>query len=92
MGIEGISRDAQAGEADEAQLLQSVDRRVERELKPIVKSYDHADRYPTHIVEQLKEFGLFGATIGADYGGLASPGECLCAVMAVRRSDGMFAR
>lgn len=60
-------------EADEAQLLQSIDRWIERELKPIVKEYDHADRYPTHIVEQMKELGLFGATIGAEYGGLALP-------------------
>jgi len=59
--------------ADEAQLLQSIDRWVERELKPIVKEYDHADRYPAHIVEQMKELGLFGATIGAEYGGLALP-------------------
>ena len=34
-------------EAEEAQLLDSIDRWVERELKPIVKEYDHADRYPT---------------------------------------------
>ena len=51
----------------------SIDRWVERELKPIVKEYDHADRYPTHIVEQMKELGLFGATIGAEYGGLGLP-------------------
>ena len=51
----------------------SIDRWVDRELKPIVKEYDHADRYPTHIVEQMKELGLFGATIGAEYGGLGLP-------------------
>ncbi|HUB12254.1 MAG TPA: acyl-CoA dehydrogenase family protein [Acetobacteraceae bacterium] len=60
-------------EAEEAQLLATIDRWVERELKPIVKEYDHADRYPTHIVEQMKELGLFGATVGAEYGGLGLP-------------------
>jgi alkylation response protein AidB-like acyl-CoA dehydrogenase len=59
--------------AEEAALLEGVDRWVQRELKPIVKEYDHADRYPTHIVEQMKEMGLFGATVGAEYGGLGLP-------------------
>jgi alkylation response protein AidB-like acyl-CoA dehydrogenase len=59
--------------AEEAQLIDSIDRWVQRELKPIVKEYDHADRYPTHIVEQMKEMGLFGATVSAEYGGLGLP-------------------
>ena len=58
---------------DEAELLDAIDRWIERDLRPIVKEYDHADRYPTHVVEQMKELGLFGATIGADYGGLGLP-------------------
>ena len=60
-------------EGDAAQLMLAIDRWVEREVKPVVKEYDHADRYPTHIVEQMKELGLFGATIGAEYGGLGLP-------------------
>jgi alkylation response protein AidB-like acyl-CoA dehydrogenase len=58
-----------ATEAD-GELLDAVDRWVEQELRPIVREYDHADRYPTHIVEQMKEMGLFGATISPEYGGL----------------------
>jgi alkylation response protein AidB-like acyl-CoA dehydrogenase len=57
-------------EHDEAQLLDAIDQWIARELKPIVREYDHADRYPTHVVEQLKELGLFGATVSPDYGGL----------------------
>jgi alkylation response protein AidB-like acyl-CoA dehydrogenase len=59
--------------ADEAQLLDVIDRWIERDLRPIVKEYDHADRYPERVVEQLKELGLFGATIGAEHGGLGLP-------------------
>ena len=55
---------------DDAALLDAVDRWVEQELRPIVREYDHADRYPTHIVEQMKEMGLFGATVSPEYGGL----------------------
>ena len=58
-------------EADEdSQILDMIDRWVARELKPIVREYDHEDRYPAGIVEQMKELGLFGATISPEYGGL----------------------
>ncbi len=58
---------------DEAQLLATIDRWVEKEVAPIAKEYDHADRYPTDTVEQMKELGLFGATISPEYGGLGLP-------------------
>ena len=58
---------------DEAQLLATIDRWVEKEVAPIAKEYDHADRYPAKTVEQMKELGLFGATISPEYGGLGLP-------------------
>jgi alkylation response protein AidB-like acyl-CoA dehydrogenase len=60
-------------EADQAQLLDAIDRWLEREVRPVVKDHDHADRWPAAIVEQMKELGLFGATIGPRYGGLGLP-------------------
>jgi alkylation response protein AidB-like acyl-CoA dehydrogenase len=59
--------------ADEEQLLGSIERWLEREVKPVVKEHDHADRYPREIVEQMKALGLFGATISTNYGGLGLP-------------------
>ena len=59
--------------ADEAQLLDTIGRWLDREVRPVVKEYDHADRYPAAIVEQMKELGLFGATISPDYSGLGLP-------------------
>ncbi|HKX08506.1 MAG TPA: acyl-CoA dehydrogenase family protein [Stellaceae bacterium] len=59
--------------SEEAQLLDTIERWVARELKPIVREYDHADRYPAEVVEQMKELGLFGATVGTEYGGLGLP-------------------
>ena len=55
---------------DDTQILNTIERWVARELKPIVREYDHEDRYPHHIVDQMKELGLFGATVSAEYGGL----------------------
>jgi alkylation response protein AidB-like acyl-CoA dehydrogenase len=66
-------RESPADASDDGQILDMIDRWVARELKPIVKEYDHADRYPHEIVEQMKELGLFGATIAPEYGGLGLP-------------------
>jgi alkylation response protein AidB-like acyl-CoA dehydrogenase len=55
---------------DEAAILEAIDRWVEGEVRPIAKEYDHADKYPTELVEQMKGLGLFGATISPEYGGL----------------------
>jgi alkylation response protein AidB-like acyl-CoA dehydrogenase len=54
----------------EAQVLDTIDRWVEKEVKPIARKFDHADEYPHDLVEQMKELGLFGATISPEYGGL----------------------
>src|ERR1700754_3737693 len=62
-------------DGDEAALLTSIDRWVEREVKPAVKKFDHADEWPADIVEQMREFGLFGATISQDYGALGLPAK-----------------
>jgi len=60
-------------EGQQAQLLAAIDRWLEREVKPVVKEHDHADRWPGKIVAQMQELGLFGATISAEYGGLGLP-------------------
>jgi alkylation response protein AidB-like acyl-CoA dehydrogenase len=65
--------DAGFDAADEAPLLDAIDRWLEKDVRPVVKDYDHADRYPEAIVGQMKELGLFGATIGTEYGGLGLP-------------------
>ncbi len=52
------------------EIIDSIERWAERELKPVAKKFDHADEYPLEIVEQMKELGLFGATILPEYGGL----------------------
>ena len=60
-----------AGEIDE--LRRVLARWLEREVLPNVIELEHADTYPTAMVEQMREFGLFGATIPREYGGLGLP-------------------
>ena len=52
------------------EILDSIERWAERELRPVARKFDHADEYPEEIVEQMKGLGLFGATIAPEFGGL----------------------
>ena len=64
-------------QADQAHLLDAIDRWLEREVKPVVKEHDHADTWPAEIVAQMRDMGLFGATVGVEYGGLGLPADHL---------------
>ena len=55
---------------DQQEFVDAVEVWVEKELRPVARQYDLADEYPHDIVAQMKELGLFGATIGEAYGGL----------------------
>jgi alkylation response protein AidB-like acyl-CoA dehydrogenase len=54
----------------ETLILDSLTRFLDREVKPHVHALEHDDIWPADIVEGMKELGLFGATIAAEYGGL----------------------
>jgi alkylation response protein AidB-like acyl-CoA dehydrogenase len=55
---------------DQIEILKAVRQFVEREILPVATELEHADEYPTEIVEGLKELGLFGLMIPEEYGGL----------------------
>jgi alkylation response protein AidB-like acyl-CoA dehydrogenase len=50
--------------------LDVIRRWLVKDVEPNVLEFEHADKYPTEMVEQMREFGLFGATIPQEYGGL----------------------
>ena len=52
------------------QMIDTVRTWVAREVIPVASDLEHADEYPAHIVEQMKELGLFGLTIPEEHGGL----------------------
>ena len=43
---------------------------VESAVIPHASEFELADKYPTDMAHQMADFGLFGATIPAEYGGL----------------------
>lgn len=58
---------------DERTLLDTIDAWVEKSVAPIAMEYDQQDKYPHELVEEMKDLGLFGATISQQYGGLGLP-------------------
>src|SRR2546421_3318701 len=52
------------------EILATVRDFVDKEIIPNAQALEHADEYPTDIVEGMKEMGLFGLTIPEEYGGL----------------------
>jgi alkylation response protein AidB-like acyl-CoA dehydrogenase len=51
-------------------ILAAVDRFLEKDVRPQVREFESADKYPTEMVEKMKALGLFGCMIAPKYGGL----------------------
>jgi len=60
---------------DDQIILDAVDKFLEREVAPIARDYELADEYPHEMVEKMRTLGLFGATIGTQYGGMGLSAE-----------------
>ncbi|MEU6697949.1 acyl-CoA dehydrogenase family protein [Pseudonocardia sp. NPDC046786] len=54
----------------QTEILSTVRSFVDKEIIPHATALEHADAYPTDIVEGMKEMGLFGLMIPEEYGGL----------------------
>ncbi|MET0838038.1 MAG: acyl-CoA dehydrogenase family protein, partial [Marmoricola sp.] len=52
------------------EIIKSVRQFVETKIIPVANELEHADEYPTEIIEGLKELGIFGLTIPEEFGGL----------------------
>src|SRR6188472_1809332 len=51
-------------------IVEMVRNFVDNQILPNAEEYDHEDKFPEPIVEQMKELGLFGVTIPEEYGGM----------------------
>jgi alkylation response protein AidB-like acyl-CoA dehydrogenase len=67
---------------EEAALLDAIERWVDKEVRPVVMHHDHGDIWPAELVAQMAEMGLFGATIGREYGGLGLPATTYARIVA----------
>ena len=70
------------------QLIDTVRRFVSERLRPLEGQVSETDTMPDDVVAEMKELGLFGLSIPAEYGGLdlSMEDECLVAVELGRTS------
>ena len=70
------------------QLIDTVRRFVSERLRPLEGHVSETDTMPDEVVAEMKELGLFGLSIPAEYGGLdlSMEDECLVAVELGRTS------
>jgi alkylation response protein AidB-like acyl-CoA dehydrogenase len=43
---------------------------VRKSITPVAREWEHSGRYPTEIVDEMKEMGLFGMLVPESYGGI----------------------
>src|SRR3954468_23981028 len=70
-GAMAVASDTHLEKTDEQKAITEMVRQfVDNEIIPVAEEYDHEDKFPEPIVEQMKELGLFGVTIPEEYGGM----------------------
>src|ERR1700727_3241236 len=57
----------------------TVSKFVDDEVRPVVRELEHANPSPEKLIEQMKELGVFGTAIPAEYGG--TPVSTACYVL-----------
>ena len=66
-----VATNALTEKTDEQRAITEMVRQfVDNEVIPIAEEYDHEDKFPEAVVEQMKELGLFGVTIPEEHGGM----------------------
>lgn len=65
---------------EEQTIVETVGEFVEREVRPRVKTFEHADTYPGEFIDAMKEMGVYGLLIPADYGGVGVSAACFALV------------
>ena len=63
---------------EERLAVATVRKFVDDEVRPTVRELEHANEYPEKLIDQMKELGVFGTAIPAEYGG--TPVSTVCYV------------
>ncbi|MGI9323757.1 MAG: acyl-CoA dehydrogenase family protein [Pseudomonadales bacterium] len=70
-------------DADERAILDAISKWLGNDVAPHVLQMEHDDEYPHAMVERMQAFGLFGATISPDYGGLGLTASTYAKIVAL---------
>jgi alkylation response protein AidB-like acyl-CoA dehydrogenase len=56
--------------SEQERLAVSVTRQfVDEDVRPVVRDLEHANEYPSKLIDQMKDLGLFGTAVPEEYGG-----------------------
>jgi alkylation response protein AidB-like acyl-CoA dehydrogenase len=61
---------------DEQEIVLTIRRFVDRDVKPVVHALEAANTYPTALIERMKELGVFGLAIGPPWNELKVSTSC----------------
>ncbi|MFF3643232.1 acyl-CoA dehydrogenase family protein [Streptomyces sp. NPDC002564] len=61
---------------DEQLVIRTVRDFVDRRVRPVARELEHADTYPTELVEGMKELGVFGLAVPEEFGGTPVSTPC----------------
>src|ERR1700733_8037524 len=61
---------------EERLAVATVRKFVDDEVRPVVRELEHANEYPGKLIDQMKELGIFGTAIPAEYGGTPVSTAC----------------
>ena len=67
---------------EEQAVVETVAEWVDREVKPVAGELEHANTYPEKLIEQMKQFGIYGLAIPEPWGEAAVSMPCYALVTA----------
>jgi alkylation response protein AidB-like acyl-CoA dehydrogenase len=53
---------------EERAIIDAVRQFVDRQVRPVARELEHANEYPAHLIDQMKELGIFGLAIPEPWG------------------------
>jgi alkylation response protein AidB-like acyl-CoA dehydrogenase len=53
---------------EELAIIDTVRQFVDRQVRPVARELEHANTYPGHLIDQMKELGIFGLAIPGPWG------------------------
>ncbi|MHC3467356.1 acyl-CoA dehydrogenase family protein [Streptomyces sp. 7R007] len=65
---------------DERLVVRTVREFVDKDVRPVVRELEHGDTYPEHLIERMKELGVYGLAIPEEYGGTPVSTPCFVLV------------
>jgi alkylation response protein AidB-like acyl-CoA dehydrogenase len=67
---------------EERAILDAIRKWLDKDVRPHVMELEHDDVWPAEMVEQMKAFGLFGAVIDPQWGGLGLSASAYAKIVA----------